>query len=204
MDYQPTITVESKVLPGVRYTLHRTTAPRRARFQESVQEYRAQVREIQRQRKPLDEEYQKALDAALAVAKVEVDQLVAEGMTREDAEARVRVDIKLPDDKYTEWADSIEEQRRIEKYAIARATLRALFVGIEGFTIGGAVPTVDMLIDSGPDELADELAEAAERVMALKPSDSGNLQWPGTSEPAAAGPTSDSTAPLVESAPESA
>ena len=115
MDYQPTITVESKVLPGVRYTLHRTTAPRRARFQESVQEYRAQVREIQRQRKPLDEEYQKALDAALAVAKVEVDQLVAEGMTREDAEARVRVDIKLPDDKYTEWADSIEEQRRIEK-----------------------------------------------------------------------------------------
>jgi hypothetical protein len=204
MDYTPHFTIDSAVLPGVSYTLHRMTVPRRAQIHAAIGETLKQIREIQRERKPLDDEYRAAYDKATAAAKAEVDKLVADGLTREEAEGRVPVTVDFPDEKYTEWARSIEVQRRLEKDGLGTAYARALLVSIAGFTIGGAVPSLDQLIAEGPPELVDEIAEAAQKVAELSPSDRGNLLWPGTSKPPGAGPTTITDATSAEAAAASA
>lgn len=201
MDYSPEITIESKVLPGVRFILHRMTVPRRARLHQEIAGIRERVREIQRERKPLDDEYRAAAEKARAAAKLAVDKLVAEGLTREEAEQQAPVHLDFPEDKLAAWSDSLMVQKRMEEDGVGIATLRALLVGIEGFTIAGEVPGVDRLIEKGPDELVDEMARAADKVAALAPGDRGNSLWPGTSEPAEAGPIASTIAPPAEPVP---
>lgn len=204
MDYSPKITVESKVLPGVSFTLHRMTVARRAQIHAAIAGIRAQIRDLQRERKPLEDEYRKVLEAAQAAAKAEVDKLVSEGMTREEAEARVPLDVQFPEDKAAALSDSLVVQRRLERDGIGGAYARALLVSVGCLTIDGETPTVGRVLEEGPIELVDEVAAAAQKVAELSPGDRGNSLWPGTSAPAEAGPQTDTAATSAASAPESA
>ncbi|MEN6537859.1 MAG: hypothetical protein ABFD60_11315 [Bryobacteraceae bacterium] len=205
MDVLTRIEFHSKVAPGAVATFRRASATSRARFLDTLAESRVRIRDLYRQRKPLDDEFQAERSRAMAEAKIEVDQLIeAEGITRADAEARVTVKTNFPDDKFLEWSDLTDEITRLERQSGGWGTLRSLLVSIEGYTLGGKTPTAEELIAEAPCELTDELVTAANEIASLSPTERGESPWPGTSAQAAAGPKSDTTAAAAESTPASA
>jgi hypothetical protein len=193
---------ESKLMPGVVVIFRRFSVTARAAFNESLSAQRAQVREIQRLRKPLDDEYRAAIDKDNARRKPEVDKLVEAGTPRDKAEKQVPPNVEFPDDKFIEWAASRDEQTCIERDGVGRAAFKAVFVSIEEFQIDGRIPTAEQIVDEAPDVFTDELAEAADKVMGLSPGDSGESLWRGTSEQPEAGTPLTTTASPAESAPD--
>ncbi|MEN6533680.1 MAG: hypothetical protein ABFD89_08455 [Bryobacteraceae bacterium] len=205
MDTLTRIEFHSKVVPGAVATFRRASATSRARFLDILAESRVRIRDLYRQRKPLDEEFGAARTKANTEAKAEVDRLIeAEGVTRAEAEARVPVKVDFPDEKFVEWSDFTDEISRLERQTGGWGTLRSLLVSIEGYTLGGKVPTAEELIAEAPCELTDELVSAANEIASLSPTERGESPWPGTSVQAAAGPKSDTTAAAAGSAPASA
>lgn len=189
MDFLSRIQFESKVIPGAVVTFKRVTATTRATFTQALAKYRVLLREIQRQRKPLDDAYNAAMKTAKASAKIEVDRLIeAENTTREEAEKRVPLQIDFPDNQFAEWADSLDRQRQVERDAMGLCGLRAQFVSITGYTIQGEIPNIETLIDEAADEFTAELVDAANGIAGLSPTERGESPWPGTSPRVVDGP----------------
>jgi hypothetical protein len=193
MDILTRIEFHSKVCPGVVATFRRTSAASRARYLDSMGAYRARARELRRARKPLDDQYQAAIEKARAAAKVEVDRLIeAQGVTREAAEQRVQVRVNFSE--FEQWAEQTEEINRLESNASDWCGLRSVLVSIQGYTLAGKEPTAEELIAEAPLELTDELAKAAGEISTLSPIERGESPWPGISAKAAAGPNPSTTA----------
>jgi len=200
MDILSRIRFESKTAPGVAVTFRRSSVIARDRFLEAASAQRTRVRELYRERKPLDDEYRAAIAKAQAAAKSAVDQLIeAEGITRQAAEARVPVKPDISDEKFERWVDLTDEIQRLERDGSGRATLRSLLVSIEGFTIDGRVPGAAELIEEADCALTDELVQAANEIAQLSPAERGESPWPGISARAAAGPKKDTNAPPASS-----
>jgi hypothetical protein len=204
------ITYESKIAPGAVVTFRRPTAASRAVFLQAQAATLAKVREIQRQRKPLDDEHRKALKAHEAELLTRVDAMIeAEGITRQDAESRVEMDrlrfhFEFRAD-HPEWGDSIDLQGIIEHDGIGWARLRQMVVGVEGLSVDGEpVTTADGIIERCHPSLADELIKEAERIAGLSATERGELLPPGTSLPLADGASPSTTATPAESAPAAA
>jgi len=208
MDILTRIQYESKVVPGAVATFRRASAATRAVFLRSQAQHRAEIREIVRERKPLDDAWSEVLKKARAQAKVEVDRLMTEdaALTRQDAEARVKVSdyLDFPDDQFVERAESLDRQEVIERDGMGWSTLRSMLVSIDGYTIDGRVPGADLLIAEAPMELTDELVRVANEIAGLGATERGESPWPGISAKAEAGPKSNSTVPPVEGEPAAA
>lgn len=202
MDILTRIRFESKVCPGLVATFRRASAAARSRVLENASSQRARIRELVRERQPVDDEYRAAIKKAQTSAKVEVDRLIeAESLTRQEAETRVPVHPEIADDRFAEWVRLTDEIGRLEKEGVGWATLGGMLVSIEGFTLDGHVPTAGELIEEADCALTDELVQAANEIAGLTPTERGESPWPGISAQAAAGPKSDTTAPLAGSAP---
>lgn len=196
MDLLSRFEYRSQVIPGVVVVLKRFTVTTRAAYQQSLATFRAQIREIQRRRKPLDEAYDKAWEAAKAIAKAEVDRLIeSEQIDRAVAEKRVPVKSEFPDDQFAEWSALVDEQKRIERDSLGLSGLRAQFVSIRGLSINGVeVSDAETLLAEAPGELADELIRVANEIAGLGATERGESPWPGTSPQAEVGPKSNTSA----------
>ncbi len=205
MDILTKFEFQSKVIPGAVVVFRRVTVGSRARYFESLTGYRTKLRELHRKRKPLQDALEAAQEAARAIAKVEVDRLIeAESITREEAEKRVPLAVDFPEDQFFEWADLTDEIARVERDGSGISGLRGQFVSIDGYTMDGNVPTVDELIDGGPQEFVDELVKTANEIAGLSAIERGESPWLGTSQPPVDGPKSDSNAESAASPTEAA
>ena len=166
MDLSPTITRESAVFPGVKFTLRAMTYGIRSRLYLQLADYRAKIRAINRDREPLRKAYQ----AAAKAAETSGTSLV------------------FPDDQLAELAASWDEARALDAVYLVPSRIKALFVGIEGFTIAGKSPTAEELIEGAPDELVREIGEACAVLEGLSPDQQGNWLWPTTSGQPEGGP----------------
>ncbi len=203
MDILTKFEYHSKVIPGAVVVFRRVTVATRARYFESLTGFRSKLRELHRKRKPLADALEAAQEAARAVAKVEVDRLIeAESITREEAEKRVPLDVKFPDDQFLDWADLTDEITRVERDGSGIAGLRGQFISITGYTLNGKVPTVDEIIEDGPQELTDELIKTANEIAGLSATERGESPWPGTSQPPVVGPKNDSPVESAAKQPE--
>jgi len=200
MDFQTKIPVDSKILPGVTFTLRRLSFNRRTAFHLALANYSAKLRDIRRERKPLDAEYQAAAEKAKAATEPEVQKLVDAGTPRVEAEKKVPIGkIDFPDERFEQWAALMDAEQKLDRAEMTPALIRTCFVGIEGFSQDGRVPaTADELLEDAPPELVEEIAKASDWVMGLPADQQGNLRWPGTSDKAEAGPETVTTAPSAE------
>jgi hypothetical protein len=199
MELLSKITFNSQALPGVVVVFRRPTAITRAAFLAGQAKQRIAIREIQRQRKPLDLQYDEALAKAKAAAKVEVDALItSEGISRQQAEERI-VDftgmyLQFRADN-PEWADLADAQMRLQHDGEGWARLRAMLISVDGLVIDGEpVTTADQVIEQAPPALTDELIEASEQIAGLSPTERGESPWLGTSPKADPKPPNDTIA----------
>lgn len=208
MDFPSRITFNSKVVPGAVVTFRRATATNRAAYLESGAKYRAELRAVRHEGKATLEAYDAALKKAKAEAKTRVDALIeAEGITREEAEKREWDAIAFflgYVAEHPEYAELSENIAELAALADGVPTLRALFVRIEGVTVGGHEPTIDEILTACPDSLIKELMDAAQKIAALDPTERGELLWPTTSPAVEDGPSQSTTAASAESKAEAA
>lgn len=191
MDWKTVVTRESAVMPGVRFRLRPMSYGRRVRLNLALAEYRARIRELNREREPLRMAWLEARDRAQKAAEPEVQALVAAGQERAVAEAAVALRIDFPADQAARmnelWADS----ELLDQEHLAPARIRVGFAGIEGYTIDGKAPDAELLLAEGDEALVAEIAEACKTLEGMTPDEQGNWQWPTTSALREGGPASD-------------
>jgi hypothetical protein len=201
MDFNPINVVPSKLFPGVTYKLNRISYGRRASFEldPATLAHRAKVREIRRERKALDDEYDEASKRAKAAAEPEVLKLVEAKMSRAEAQEKVyaTLSVDMPAERFLAWSDGIAAERKADRDILGAAVIRCAFAGINGFKIKGQEPTAQELIDDGPPEMLDEMLPACYGVLGMSPEETKNWQWPGTSPQAEAGPKTVTNAEAV-------
>jgi hypothetical protein len=171
----------------------------------ALSQYRAQVREINREHEPIRAEFNASLEKARSAAEPEVQALVAEGRERAEAEAIIDTRIAaehradLTPEKMAHLQESWQDLQLLEQEHRKPALLRAMLVSVEGYTVAGKSPTADELLESGDEILTSEIIAACETFEGLTPDQAGNWRWPGTSEQQAAGPAKTTVAHSAES-----
>lgn len=198
MDYVSTKTIESKAVPGVSFVIKKMTARRRDALRDLQEPFMERMRPIREQRQPLHDEYVAAIDQAKAAVKPERDKLVAEGLTRAEAEEKVPLGkIDFPNDRFQEWAKLTEEIRRIDTSEMTPAAVRYCLQSITGLTVDGEPATLDLILENGPDELYNEIAHEVARELGVLPEEAENLSSPSTSAAAVDGTQEPGSAALV-------
>jgi hypothetical protein len=203
-------TYNLKSVPGAVVTFRRPTAASRAVFLQSQAATLAKIREIQRQRKPHDEEHQAFVKSTRAEMLARVDAMIeTEKITRQEAERRIEPDLMLAYMRYRaehpEWADSMDLQGRVEHDGVGWARLRQMVAAVENLSDeDGAITTADEIINRCPPEITDELIAEAERIAGLSATERGESPSLGTSQQAEDGANQSTTAMPAESAPAAA
>lgn len=187
-DFKSTQTIESAVLPGVRFTIRKATHGRRTELHLAIAE--------------ASRKYDDALTELnkLRIVRKEEDGTEKQvGFTDEKEAFRLAAD-----------AEMINHSQLIPTY------LRWGFIEIEGLEIDGRAPDVEMLIADGPEGLIPEIVDAIKANLGMTVQAQKNSQSPTTSCEAAGAepkPTIASTAkpldygavaPETEGAPVSA
>lgn len=184
--------IESKVMAGVRFQVRKINERRRLKFNASMAQYNAILREIRAQRAPLDKEYRDAVEAA----KSKRAALVASGTSKDDAEKQAP--IAFADEKFRRWAELVDRERELDVAEMTPAMVRFGLVSIEGLEIDGKPATADLLIEDGPDDLYLEVSEAIAREFGLLPAEKENLPSPSISAAVVDGTASSTSAAPAE------
>jgi hypothetical protein len=165
VDWKSKITVESAAYPGARVVIRRLNRIQRARLQAEQSEQRLRYQEASLRLQELGKLCADDAGESFDLAK----------LTTEQAEEYRRLDMQLG---------------QIGIGTLRPLLLRRVFVSIEGFTVDDVPPTIETLIESGPDDLLDEIAAAAmTESLGLTEDQRKNSQSAGTSpEPEPAQP----------------
>jgi len=198
MNHISTKTIESKVCQGASFTIKKMTVRRKQALDDKQAPFGERLRPLREELAPLNREYSQAWEAAKAAIKPERDKLAAEGITKEEAEKRAPVGkVDFPDERFQRWSELTEKIRRIDRDEMTPAAVRFCLVKIEGLEIDGIPATLESLLENGPDEFYDELAQAVARELGLLPEEATNLGSLSTSAAAVDGnPTASSAAPV--------
>lgn len=183
MNYESKSTFSSVSMPGVSFKLKKVNVQRRLAFNLAMIEKFEALRAIYRRRKPLEDEYQTASNAARETARPEIEGLMAqESISREAATRRVRTKIEFPEDKLEQLVLVGQEAQEYDARECTPAMIRFFLLSIDGLTIDDQPATADLLISDGPDDLQHEIAAAISSQLGLTNADKSNLASPGTSE----------------------
>jgi len=159
MEYASTFTVESKVAPGVVFTLRRMTKRLRDDLEDeqevSAEKMRPLIQEIQ----PLEKE-------------------VFDLINKKES---------VPPDKWIAYQLHMRKIRRIERQETDPRAIRFVVLSVTGYSIDGAPATVDSLIANAPDDLYDEISNAVKHEIGLDVAARGNSESPSTSAAAEGG-----------------
>lgn len=201
MNYQSTVTVNSKTFPGVRFTLRKWSVNRRREYNMAIAGMLARLRDIQDEQELLVEE----LRAAINRSKIApcLCSHSPEGHSKETGQCTVRdCDCRRPDfprDKQRRSETLLMDTLRIRVEEMQPAVLRWGLVSVDGLEIDGAAATVESLIESGPDDLVREIADELDELLGLRGESAKNSESPTTSGAPADGAMKNSGAPSAGS-----
>jgi hypothetical protein len=189
MNYESRKTFPSTSLAGVSFTLLKINVRRRLAFNLLMAKKFEALREIYKRRKPFDDEYRAVIKAAREKARPEIEALMeAESISREEATKKAKVTLEFPEDKLEQMLTITNEAQEYDARECTPDMVKFFLQKIEGLEIDGAPATADSLIDSGPDDLYQEVAQAISGQLGLTNTEKENLTLAGTSEPPAGGP----------------
>jgi len=189
MNYESRKTFTSTSIPEVSFTLLKINVKRRLAFNLLMAKKFEALREIYKRRKPFDEAYQSALKAAREKARPEIEALMeAESISREEATKRSKVTLEFPEDQLEQIMAITQEAQEYDARECTPDMVKFFLQKIEGLEIDGAPATADSLIDAGPDDLYQEIAQGISGQLGLTSTEKENLELAGTSEPPVGGP----------------
>jgi hypothetical protein len=187
MSYDPTLTLDSESLPGVKFTVQRIGFGRRTELDLATLKFRQRLRELEMdspQPSPKELDLQEQLELAKKKA-LEVPEADMAEVIRKDV-------LPIAEDLANAAPLEVRKQRKVidEEYLTVHSQIRAVWirrslVSISGGEVDGM--TADQLLDYGPQSLAQEIWSAL--------SQSGRL----TSEQAKNSPS-----PTISAGPEKA
>lgn len=172
MNWESTINLEAKSIPGVKFRIRKITEGLRVQLRLHLAEAFGRMRDIEAERE--------AFHAELAErhGKRADDLLVADL----SAEERKRL------------AGFVERLALIQDAELNAAYYEAAFEAAEGITVDGKAPDAALLRDRGPGELYREIVAAVLREAGLSAEEKANLESPSTSAAAVDGKTSATSA----------
>ncbi len=201
MPFAPTLTHDSKVQPGVKFTVHRMGFGRRTDLDFATLAFRQRLRELESDHPPRSDQ-EKELGEQLAIA-----QRKAFAVPADQYDAVLKADVEplaaelaacVPADVKKRRTVLNEEYTQVEA-RIQAAWVRAGLVSIDGDPLDGM--TAEQLLDYGPQELALEIYGALIGDGRLGETGRGNSLSPGTSSGQADGASRNTTATPAESQP---
>jgi hypothetical protein len=191
MNYESRRTFKSTSMPGVVFVLLKINVKRRLAFNLQMAKKFEALREIYKRRLPLDGEYQAAVKAAREKARPEIEALMeSESLTREEATKKSKIKIEFPEDKLEQIMTITQEAQEYDARECTPDMVKFFLQEITGLDIDGVPATAESLIDAGPDDLYQEMAQAITGQLGLTNTEKENLTLAGTSEPPAGGPAS--------------
>lgn len=201
MNYISTEPVESKLFPGVSYTLRRMSVSRRTAFHLAIASYLGKQRDIWHEREPLQADLASVVNEfRVAESKEPLSTSVSVSEYLAERAANPKIEERFPNEKIQQLMDLFAKEQRLDQDEMQPALVRWGLAKIEGLEIDGSPATVDSLLDAGPLELFTEIAEKISRVMQLSAVEARNLSSPTTSGAPVAEATSDSSASPASSA----
>lgn len=197
MSFSPTITHDSKSVPGARFTVHRMGFGRRTSLDLATLAFRQRLRELEMENPPdnakekeLNEQIQIARRKAMLVPEEEVDRVVREELAPLIQELAAAGDV----DTRKRRAVLGEEYGAVESQIRGEWIIKGL-VSLEGAGLDGM--TAAQLLDFGPPELAIEVYNALATDGKVAGFDSKNSSSPITSGALVGGETGSTTAPIA-------
>jgi len=204
--------VESKLAPGVVYTIHPPTYGRRIQFDRAIAEFRAKTRLIERRYSKLKDQHKELQDRfnasrdkqaakmALAIAE-EPDANTRQALT-EEMEALKASYFVMSEDLQTQFDQVESDSLQSMACDFEAPRLITYLLAVEGLKLGGVEATPKLLLEKGPTELTREALDAIEEIADVAAEQLKNLSSPSISSSQGGGKTTDMTAtPAAESEP---
>src|ERR1700735_4146200 len=160
MNYESKKTFQSTTVPGVSFTLLKINVKRRLQFNLLMAKKFEELRTIYKRRKPIDDEYQDAIKAAREKARPEIEALMeTESISREEATKRSKVTLEFPEDKLDLMLTITQEAQEYDARECTPDMVKFFLQSIDGLTIDDQPATDISLINDGPDDLYQEIAQ---------------------------------------------
>ncbi len=169
MNFVTQVRKESKLFPGVFYTLTKMSEARRANLRLRIAEPTSKIRNLLREMGKIEERYP-----------------IVEGSSR-------------PDDVIDELMKLADQMEEVSANKINPEWLRWGCKKIEGLQIDGVEATPEALIDDGPPALFAEIVDEIKRVAQMNGEEEKNSESPTTSGAVTDGTSSDSSAATANS-----
>ena len=198
MPFSPTLTHESKTVPGVTFTVHRMGLGRRVDLDQKTLDLRQRLRELEADNPPpndrekiIGEQLEIAKKKALSVPPEEFD-----GVLENDIKPLADEMVAAGDPEVRKKRATLNEEYSLIDAKIRLAWIRAGLIGIAGADMDGM--TADQLLEYGPSVLAQEIYQALSTDGIVRGEAAKNLQSPTTSGAPVVGEIPPTTALSVE------
>ena len=172
MDISSTRTIESKILPGVKFSFRVMSDAVRTRLNLKLAKTMDDIRDMQ-----------------LEIDSIDVARDAEGNIDKKDPNAR-RASVEV--------AKLIDKARRLRRTTIDPAFFDECFLNVEGLTIDQKEVTKTSLREYAPEDFMDEILAAIKGESELSGEEAQNLESPTTSDAGAGGQTQSTIAPSVE------
>jgi hypothetical protein len=204
MNYSTTESFESKLVPGVKYTLRKMSHGRRLKLNTVTAPILDKAIAIQREYEPLLEDLKAVEDAAKLLPCTCEHDLNPEKDSHLPDNNRCTVegcDCRKPDydmEKFKKVSELRFKETKIYDDELTPAYVRWGVQSIEGLEIDGEPATVESLIESAPEPLVDELGNELLRLTRMTTEEQLSFKLRTTSDAQVDGLTQTSSAPTAK------
>lgn len=183
MNYESTVTLQSKLFPDVSYTLRKMTRGRRIEFDQMMAAEIEQSRQLTEERELIEEEIKPLRDTAKAgPCTCSHEEIKHDPTTFACLESgcNCRAPV-LPAEIRQRLTKNLNADRLLERTKFQPAIVRWGVVSITGLDIDGNPAQPDDLVARGPESLVDEIVQELTIMMALTDAERKNSGLPTTS-----------------------
>lgn len=201
-EYSSTVVFESKLIPGAKFHLRKMSAGRRKEFNLATASILSEINRMAREMDVVDAEVKRAAEAA----KLEPCTCDHPMESHADGTGECQVaGCKCREPKPDPVIGTQESLNKLDNdfWTYTNVVLFPAYIQwgvseIEGYQINGQPATIDSMIAEGTEDVVSEVGNAIQTLIRMSPSQLRDFKWPTISGAQVAGPTSDSTAPVVE------
>jgi hypothetical protein len=184
-DYNSKLEFQSSLYTDVSFTLRRMSEGRKAELRRALAKFNSAYRELQHQLIEIDQRRTPIKDKA--TGEIQVNKDTGEPLT----------EFTNPLDRI-EYLNVLSDMDTLEANEAKPLYLKWAIESVHGMRIDGVEnPTADLLIDSGPPDLTDEVLQEIKRLCGLTPSEQKNSASASISSAAEETPTTDTAADPV-------